>query len=187
MPAFNLSRYFLTLSLIIIVLAGGMLGIYFRHHALSQMVADTHDHNVSMTRVFRNALWQRIAGFVDASYGRDAATLRQTVAEHSLHEATTALMRQTEVIKVKLYNRDGLTIFSTDPRQIGEDQQDNKGFQTALAGQPISELIHRNEFDSFEGRRNDLDAVFSYVPIVPGIEAKDAAKVMKYTAEKYHE
>jgi hypothetical protein len=32
-----------------------------------------------------------------------------------------------------------------------------------------------------------VEKFFSYVPIVPGIEAKDAAKVMKYVAEKYHE
>lgn len=32
-----------------------------------------------------------------------------------------------------------------------------------------------------------IESFFSYVPIVPGIEAKDCAKVMKYTAEKYHE
>jgi diguanylate cyclase (GGDEF)-like protein len=58
-----------------------------------------------------------------------------------------------------------MTIFSTDPKQVGESKQDNPGFLSALAGTPISELTHRNTFDSFEGTQSNIDVVFSYVPV----------------------
>jgi diguanylate cyclase (GGDEF)-like protein len=166
MPAFNLTRYFSTLSFILIALAGGVLGSYFRDHALRQMVADTEEHNIAMTQVFRNSLWQRFDDFVALSYLRDTAALRAADENVSLHAAIVALMKDTAVIKVKLYNRDGVTIFSTDPLQIGENRANNPGFRRALSGVSASELVHRDSFDSFEGARSDLDVVFSYVPVI---------------------
>jgi diguanylate cyclase (GGDEF)-like protein len=82
-----------------------------------------------------------------------------------LRAAVIGLMTDTSVIKIKLYNREGMTIFSTDPKQVGESKQDNPGFLSALAGTPISELTHRNTFDSFEGTQSNIDVVFSYVPV----------------------
>ena len=166
MPAFNLIRYFSTLSFILIALAGGVLGSHFRDHALRQMILDTEENNIAMTQVFRNSLWQRFAAFVELSYRRDAGALRSAGESVGLHAATVALMKDTAVIKVKLYNRDGATIFSTDAQQVGENKSNNPGFRSALSGLPVSELVHRDSFDSFEGARTDLDVVFSYVPVV---------------------
>jgi diguanylate cyclase (GGDEF)-like protein len=162
---FNLTRYFSTLSFILIVMAGGALGAYFRTNALQQMVADTEEHNIAMTQVFRNSLWSRFSNFVELSYTRDATALRQVAADEGLHNAVIALMTDTEVVKTKLYNREGMTIFSTDPIQVGESKKDNPGFQSALSGTPISELTHRNTFDSFEGAVANIDVIFSYIPV----------------------
>ena len=162
---FNLTRYFSTLSFILIVMAGGALGMYFRTSAMQQMVVDTESHNIAMTNVFRNSLWSRFANFVELSYVRDAETLRQADEGTVLRAAVIGLMTDTSVIKIKLYNREGMTIFSTDPKQVGESKQDNPGFLSALAGTPISELTHRNTFDSFEGTQSNIDVVFSYVPV----------------------
>jgi diguanylate cyclase (GGDEF)-like protein len=96
---------------------------------------------------------------------RDAETLRQADEGTVLRAAVIGLMTDTSVIKIKLYNREGMTIFSTDPKQVGESKQDNPGFLSALAGTPISELTHRNTFDSFEGTQSNIDVVFSYVPV----------------------
>ena len=162
---FNLTRYFSTLSFILIVMAGGALGMYFRTSAMQQMVVDTESHNIAMTNVFRNSLWSRFANFVELSYVRDAETLRQADEGTVLRAAVIGLMTDTSVIKIKLYNREGMTIFSTDPKQVGESKKGNPGFLSALAGTPISELTHRNTFDSFEGTQSNIDVVFSYVPV----------------------
>jgi diguanylate cyclase (GGDEF)-like protein len=165
MQSFNLTRYFSTLSFILIVMAGGVLGAYFRDNATRQLVADTEQRNVALTQVFRNSLWARFTRFVDLSYLRDVDALRQADDGAMLRAAVIGMMTDTAVIKVKLYNRDGLTIFSTDAAQVGESKRDNPGFQSALAGRPVSELTHRNSFDSFEGTLSNLDVVSSYVPV----------------------
>jgi diguanylate cyclase (GGDEF)-like protein len=166
MQSFNLTRYFSTLSFILIVMAGGALGAHFRDNATRQLVADAEQRNVALTQVFRNSLWSRFTRHVELSYRRDGAAPRQAEDDAALRAAVVGMMAGTAVVKVKLYNRDGLTVFSTDPAQVGEDKRANAGFRSALAGRPVSELTHRDSFDSFEGTLSDLDVVSSYVPVV---------------------
>ena len=52
-----------------------------------------------------------------------------------LHGAVLGLMRGLSVVKVKVYNTDGLTVFSTQASQMGEDKSKNAGFRAALSGQ----------------------------------------------------
>ncbi|MGZ9067784.1 MAG: putative bifunctional diguanylate cyclase/phosphodiesterase, partial [Burkholderiales bacterium] len=74
-------------------------------------------------------------------------------------------MRGLDVAKVKIYNLAGLTMFSTDPKQIGEDKRDNLGFQGAKAGTTMSDITFRHNFDAFERTIADRNLVSSYVPI----------------------
>ena len=57
---FNLSRYFSTVSFILVVLAAGVLGSLVPE-ALLQMQALAESRNVAMAQVFQNALqrWRR--------------------------------------------------------------------------------------------------------------------------------
>ncbi|MDP1526821.1 MAG: EAL domain-containing protein [Rhodocyclaceae bacterium] len=162
---FNLTRYFSTLSFVLIVMAGGVLGGYYRSNAVHQLLTATEAHNVAMTTVFRNSLWSRFAQFVDLSYLRDLDSLRNADESLTLRQAVIRMMTDTPIVKIKIYNRNGLTILSTDPAQIGESKQTNAGFIAALGGRAISELTHRNTFDSFDGTLAEIDVVSSYVPL----------------------
>jgi GGDEF domain-containing protein len=159
---FNLSRYFSTLSSALILVAGGVLGYFY--HALSeaQLVRMAEDRNVAMTQVFRNTLWPRYGGFLRQAGARDAEALRRAPETARLHAEVMAQMRETEVVKAKVYDRAGITVFSSDPRQIGEDRSANAGLRLALEGRATSELTHRN---AFEVALSDRDVISSYVPI----------------------
>ncbi len=62
----------------------------------------------------------------------------------------------------------GMTVFSTQESQIGEDKSENAGFLAALKGDIASELTHRDTFSAFEGEIEDRDVISSYVPIRQG-------------------
>ncbi|HRD50653.1 MAG: EAL domain-containing protein [Candidatus Competibacter sp.] len=165
MGAFHLTRYFSTLSFALIVLVGGALALFLHQQESAQLKRMAEDRNVAMTRVFGNALWLDFAPIVNTSADRSADALRRQVEQRGLYAKASALMRDSEAIKIKVFNLDGLTVFSSDPRQIGEDRRNNPGFIAAAAGNVVSELTHRNQFGAFEGDMTDIDVLSSYVPI----------------------
>ena len=162
---FNLSRYFATLSLILIGLAAGLLGLMYREVSVRQMTMLAEDRNVAMAQVFENALGVPLAGLMAASVGKDASMLKEADESQAMQASVSALMHGTAVVKIKISNRLGVTIFSTDPTQIGESRLDNPGFKSALGGTVLSDLTHRHSMDTFEGARSDIDLLASYVPI----------------------
>lgn len=162
---FNLSRYFSTVSFILIVLAAGVLGPLYQKLSLQQMKDLAQGRNVAMAQVFQNSLDEALAALFNDSIGREKAPGGVSESLALIQESVRHLMLGTSVIKVKVYNRLGVVIFSTDPRQIGESSLGNPGFKAAIAGSILSELAHRNTVDSFEGVISDVDVLASYIPI----------------------
>jgi diguanylate cyclase (GGDEF)-like protein len=161
---FNLSRYFSTVSFILIVLAAGVLGPLYQKLSMQQMTDLAESRNAAMAQVFQNSLHEPLESLLSESVGREASSLRQSDDLIRIQESVLDLMKGTSVVKVKVYNRLGNVIFSTDTKQIGESRLNNPGFRAAINGSIISELSHRNTVDGFEGAISDADVLASYIP-----------------------
>lgn len=162
---FNLTRYFSTLSFVLIALAAGLLTFYFRHITYEQLLRHEQSRAEEFTQVFENSLWPLFKPAMEGAQTDAPDILRERAANIRLRETLSNMTRGTSVIKIKIYTRDGISTFSTDPRQIGDNKIDNPGVQSAVNGTPISELTHRNQFDAFEGTLQDRDVISTYVPI----------------------
>lgn len=167
---FRLTRYFSVISLLLVLVAGGVLAFFARHSATVHLSNIAQAHNEAMAQVFLNELWPHFSDFVAQPGARTPKQLRDEAQERALPDLVRKMMRNSDIIKIKIYSRDGLTVFSSDPRQVGEDKKNNEGFQIALAGKPISTLVHRNQIDSFEGTRAEVDLLSSYLPIRDGAQ-----------------
>ncbi|MBS1157947.1 MAG: hypothetical protein H6R15_366 [Proteobacteria bacterium] len=162
---FNLARYFSTLSFALILLAAGGLSLLYRELSLHQMRELAEGRNVAMAQVFENALHSSLERLLVSSVGRDAQFLRQAGEVGGMRDSVVALMHDTAVVKVKIYSRQGVTIFSTDPTQIGESRLGKASFRSAMNGVVASELTHRDTMETFAGRRIEVDVLSTYIPI----------------------
>ncbi|MHB1397674.1 MAG: putative bifunctional diguanylate cyclase/phosphodiesterase [Trichloromonadaceae bacterium] len=164
---FNLLRYYAIASLACIIVAATLLGLFYRQLSESSLLQMVEARNAALTRVFGNALWPNFAPLLkqQESFPPDSPEIA------ALRQAVVGLMRDTAAVKVKVYNLQGLTVFSTEAAQIGEKKHTNAGFLAAALGDLASELTHRNQFSAFEGTIESRDLISTYIPFTP--EASD--------------
>ena len=163
---FRLMRFYSIASLIGIVVVSISLIWTDRNHERGSLIEHEGGSNADLTRVFANAVWDRYRDFVLQSAGRTRDDLLADPTLQQLNADVKAKMRGLRVVKVKIYSLDGLTVYSTDERQIGEDKSANQGFRDAAAGKVNSQITYREQFDAFEGSINNRNLIASYVPIV---------------------
>lgn len=162
---FRLVRYFSIASLIGFAIVTAILALFFRSTVISDLVALGESKNVALTRSFANALWPQFAPFVAEAGSFSPEELRQHPEIARLDEAVRAQMAGLSVVKVKVYDLNGLTVYSSEAAQIGEDKSGNAGFQAARRGEAATELTHRDTFSAFEGVVENRDVISSYIPI----------------------
>ena len=165
---FRLTRHFLITILVGVLVILGVLLLFYRHFAIRALEQHETRANIAITRVFASTLWPRHALYVSSATSMAKAELRHRPEVVQLREDVLRQMAGLSVVKVKIYNLDGLTAFSTDPNQIGEDKSTNSGFLAAKGGRIASEITFRDRFDAFEGVINDRDLISSYIPIRTG-------------------
>lgn len=162
---FRRVRQFSVTSLVAFIVVAVILGYIFRTFLIDGLVHTQEEANVNLTRVFSNSLWQSDFGpFVGAMQGRPAAELKKAPQIAELHRKVLALMRGSTTFKVKVYDMKGMTVYSTELAQIGEDKSANAGVVAAWKGATTSELVHRQAFSTLEGEVQNRDLIQSYIP-----------------------
>ncbi|MFO7682454.1 MAG: HAMP domain-containing sensor histidine kinase [Chloroflexota bacterium] len=162
---FRLQRYFTITSLVAFLLIALLLGYFFRVLAVSDLISASESKNVALTQTFANFLWPEFAFFVSDASEMDMTELQNHPRTQELYDLIQAQMSGLSVVKIKVYDLDGLTVFSTEKAQIGENKLDNAGYLAARGGEVASELTFRNTFSAFEQTIEDRNVFSSYVPI----------------------
>lgn len=156
--------------------------------ARATMLAVHEANHVTLTRLVANLMWDSdIAPFIAAAQrvqiAQCAALPAEPLAERrrcwgevgqriaalpafkALDAKAYEAMRQTTVFKIKVFDLRGITVYSSEHRQIGEYAGANQGWRSAADGRPASELTHRDRFSAFERVVENRDLISTYVPV----------------------
>ncbi len=161
---FKSHRYGLMTSIVGIAAVIVLLFVY-RNLAWHGLIDHEIKAHTTLTQVFSNSIWPTYAAFLLDAARFPKAKLQQHEVTSRLHRDVARYIARSSVVKVKIYDLDGLTVFSTDAAQIGQDKSRNSGFVSAKNGVPIGKITFRDRFDTFEGVIVDRNLVSSYIPI----------------------
>jgi len=162
---YRLVRNFTLASAIAIVLVSAVLGYFLHGKMMGEMVVNTQMRNASLARSFTNTLGPNLKQFLDQgeALGMDQLAASEDYADIDVYFRNA--MAGLDVLKIKLFLLDGLTVYSSMRDELGEDKAENLGFVAARAGDVASDVIFRTQFNAFEGITQGRDLVASYVPV----------------------
>ena len=169
---FQLLRYFAISGFIAFVLTAIALNHFYHHQSVKNLIHLTEEQNVALTKSFSNTLWSEFSIFLQSTGPLSDQELKHHPKMAEMQQAVFAQMKGLSVAKVKVFDLEGRTVFSTDAAQIGADKSQSSGFMAARAGEVVSQLGHRDSFQSIQGQLKEPDLLSSYVPIVAGTEAE---------------
>lgn len=164
-PGFRLTRFFSLASIVgLLVVTAGLIWVY-QVITVRLLVEHESRANADLTRAFANAVWRDYRDFVIESRGQPREALLQDPVVPRLRADVLGKMGGLRIAKIKIYNVDGVTVFSTEERQIGEVKTDNAGFLRARGGEVASDITYRDRFDAFEGVLSSRSLIYSYIPV----------------------
>ena len=150
---------------IIVVVAAGLILTHLNRAILTgQLEAMAESNNVALTKAFANSLWRPYSDLLNSVGRLSPDEVRSNKKTGELFEAVRDLMAGTSVLKVKVYDLSGNTVFSTQKDQIGADYSENTRFLTARGGGTESKLEFRETFQSISGPVPDKWVMSSYIP-----------------------
>ena len=162
---FRLVRYFSLTSLVGVLIVLAVLVYFYRFFAFEALEQHETQDNVAITRIFASTLWPKHSAYVMGSSTLPKEELQHHPEVARIRDDVVRQMYGLSVVKVKIYDLNGRTVFSTDVNQIGEDKSGNDGFIAAKGGNPVSEITFRNKFAAFEKEISDRNLISTYIPI----------------------
>ena len=176
---YSLLRKFSIVSLGGIVLSLGLLSTVYRQQAIQDMITSTEESNITLAKAFANNIWPEYGMFLShtESLSDDALIADPRISQ--LNTEITSQLAGLPVAKVKVFDLQGRTVFSTDIAQIGNDKSKSSGFLSAKSGQVVSQLGHRDTFKAIQGSLEDRHLLSSYIPLQRGTTEKETVGVFE--------
>src|SRR3972149_2221994 len=178
---FRLLRYFSIASLILMVLATVLIGTLHRLFEKSDLLKFGESHSVTLTQTFANVIWPQFRSFAVTAGQLDADALRHHPDIPRLNKDVREGMRNTDLLKLNIFQLDGRALFSTDASHIGTDESRNGAFLAARQGRAISTLTHYDKINALDGEIVNRDVLESYVPLRRNADAPIEGVLEMYT------
>lgn len=117
------------------------------------------------SQALRSEIVALIAEYEAIAENIDWATFSRSPLFVDFDTKVRDLVAGTNVVKLKIYADDSITVYSSDPSQVGEEKSEIEQVTHALRGRSSSQVTVRETFNSFNGELLNVDIVSSYHPL----------------------
>ena len=162
---FRLLRYYSVASGLALLAVSLVLIAVYRDTSLDHVIETVETENVAMSKAFANAIWPRFKDFVAHEAPSDGDSIRAIPKTREIHAIAKSLTKGLNVVKIKIYRLDGLTVYSSEFSQIGASTLNPAFTSTAQTGTPASKFGFRQVFEGINGQLTNRHIVESYLPI----------------------
>ncbi len=186
---FKLLRYFAVASAVALVAVAVLLYVLYRQTAEDDLL-DTAEHgNIVLAQSLANTIWLYHADHIERATRDDINRLAERPETRYLGESIEQLRIGLPVLKIKIFNADGVIVYSTDPEDIGAgpDHQPQH-FNSARQGNTSSEILYRNDPHLSVSGFTNRDIVETYLPLrEPGGEVRGVFELYTDVTERFSE
>lgn len=98
-------------------------------------------------------------------------------------QEVSEIERDLRIEKIKLFSADGETIYSTDPRDLGEINKNTYFFEIVAKGNPYGKAVQKNA-RSLDGQTMTVDVVETYIPLMKNGQFIGAFEIYENITEK---
>lgn len=162
---FKLVRYYTVVSLVAILATLLLLVWFYRQVAIEGIAELTERNNATLARTALSSMRPALLDFLRVTENLPAEQPVYPPLPTQLAEPIRSLMQEKSVVRVKLYNRRGIVVFSNRHAQIGSNQDGNQGFISAINGQVVNSLVYRDTFNHFDGVTENDNLMQTYLPV----------------------
>ncbi len=164
---FRLLRYFTIACSITSLILAITLVVILNTFQVRSIIHGAEDQNVLMSRLLANTIEAAVPNYLDTPDLIDPQSLRNRLIVQELNTLFRSLTVGLNLLKIKIYNTEGLTLYSSDSSQIGESRANNPRFlRAANKKEAASKLSARDKFTAFTGVLYNVDVVETYIPIL---------------------
>lgn len=162
---FKLLRFYSIASFVAVLATALLIALFYRQVAIQGIVQLAERSNLALARTALNSVKPELIDYLDAVAQPGYAHISDYSPPPELAEAIRSLMRDSSVVRIKIYNQHGVVAFSTKTSQIGTDQRTNPGFISAINGRVADTLIYRDTFNTFDADTEEDNLMQTYIPI----------------------
>lgn len=145
-----------------------VLGYVYQRTALDLLVRQQYHANEHMAAHLKRMYREDFTELLAFSRANPPEALPRSAPVRRFARSLGELVDHAHVVRLKLYDTAGLTVFSTARGQIGSSEAGNEYFQAALRGEQVSAVVPAEELPTFGSPLAGHYVVNSYLPFHGG-------------------
>lgn len=160
------------LGIVLSAVAIGIITTQVRASLSSMLEQSAQSAAHTLTRVFVNESWDALRALMPTPNSTPQAIQRNPNLS-AIDGIARRFASSADALRIKIFNLQGLIIYSSSSDDLGKDDSASIGMQSALRGGIASEITRVRNFVSIDGSIRDRDVVAIYLPVRTsrGIEA----------------